>query len=58
MVLPSVEDNCPNVVLEAMAAGVPVAASSIGGIPDLIRPGETGALFYPRDVGGMAASIE
>ena len=58
MVLPSVEDNCPNVVLEAMAAGVPVAASSIGGIPDLIRPGETGALFDPRDVGGMAASIE
>lgn len=42
---PSLEDNCPMVVLEAMASGVPVIGSRIGGIPDLIRHGETGWLF-------------
>jgi glycosyltransferase involved in cell wall biosynthesis len=46
-VLPSLEDNCPMVVLEAAAAGVPVAASRVGGIPDLVRHQETGLLFNP-----------
>jgi glycosyltransferase involved in cell wall biosynthesis len=49
LILPSTEDNCPMVVLEAMAAGVPVAASRIGGIPDLIDDGRTGYLFDPLD---------
>ena len=47
LMLPSLEDNCPMVVLEAMAAGVPVAAARVGGVPDLIRPGENGLLFDP-----------
>lgn len=47
LILPSTEDNCPMVVLEAMAAGIPVAASRIGGIPDLIDDGRTGYLFDP-----------
>lgn len=46
-VLPSFEDNCPMVVLEAAAAGLPFAASRIGGIPDLIEHGKTGMLFSP-----------
>lgn len=49
LILPSTEDNCPMVILEAMAAGVPVAASRIGGIPDLIDDGRTGYLFDPLD---------
>lgn len=47
VVLPTVEDNCPMVVLEAMAAGVPVLASSVGGIPDLIDAGKTGLFCDP-----------
>jgi len=46
---PSLEDNCPMVVLEAMASGVPVIGSRIGGIPDLIRHGETGWLFESQN---------
>jgi len=49
VILPSLEDNCPMVVLEAMAVGVPVLGARIGGIPDLITPGRTGELFDPRD---------
>jgi len=47
VVLPTREDNCPMVVLEAMAAGVPVMASKVGGVPDLIEPGKTGLFCDP-----------
>ena len=57
LILPSTEDNCPMVVLEAMAAGVPVAASNIGGIPDLIDDGRTGFLFDPLDAGSICQAI-
>jgi glycosyltransferase involved in cell wall biosynthesis len=49
LALPSLEDNCPMVVLEAMAASVPVAAARVGGVPELIDPGRTGVLFDPLD---------
>lgn len=42
-------ENCPMAVLEAMAFGKPVLGSDIGGIPELIVPGETGFLFPPDD---------
>jgi glycosyltransferase involved in cell wall biosynthesis len=45
------------VVLEAMAAGVPVAASRIGGIPDLIDDGRTGYLLDPLDHESMRQSV-
>ena len=45
--LPTQEDNCPMVVLEAMAAGVPVFASNVGGVPDLIQHEVNGLLCDP-----------
>lgn len=57
LVLPTFEDNCPMVVLEAMAAGLPVAASEVGGIPDLIHHGEDGLLFAPHDPSAIRACI-
>jgi glycosyltransferase involved in cell wall biosynthesis len=57
LVLPSLEDNCPMVVLEAMAAGIPVAAARIGGIPDLVTEGNTGWLFDPLDPESIAAGV-
>jgi glycosyltransferase involved in cell wall biosynthesis len=49
LVLPSIEDNCPMVVLEAMAVGVPVLGAEIGGVPDLIEDRKTGLLFRPTE---------
>jgi glycosyltransferase involved in cell wall biosynthesis len=58
LVLPSREDNCPMSVLEAMAAGVPVVASKVGGLPDLIEEGRTGFFCNPLDAASMAAAVE
>ena len=44
-------------VVEAMAAGAPLVASAIGGIPELIRPGETGLLVPPGDAAALAGAI-
>jgi glycosyltransferase involved in cell wall biosynthesis len=48
LALPTLEDNCPMVVLEAMAAGVPVLASKVGGVPDLIEHEKTGLFCAPE----------
>lgn len=53
LVLPTLEDNCPMVVLEAMAVGLPVIASNIGGIPDLLTEGKTGMMFDPSNTVSM-----
>jgi glycosyltransferase involved in cell wall biosynthesis len=58
LALPSLEDNCPMTILEAMAAGVPVIAAEVGGLPDLIRSGETGFFCNPHDAISMAAAVE
>ena len=56
-VLSSRREAFPNVVLEALAMEVPVVASRIAGIPDLITDGETGLLTEPEDSAALAASI-
>lgn len=48
LALPTLEDNCPMAVLEAMAAGIPVVASRVGGVPELIDNGATGLLCDPE----------
>lgn len=49
LALVSHEDNCPMVILEAMSAGIPVLASNVGGIPDLVEEGVNGHLCDPAD---------
>jgi glycosyltransferase involved in cell wall biosynthesis len=57
LALPSLEDNCPMVILEAVAAGVPVVASRVGGIPDLIEHEVNGLLFDPTDPCSIRESV-
>ena len=51
-------ENAPLALLEAYAAGRPVIGSRIAGIPELIREDETGALFAPGDVEGLASVLD
>jgi glycosyltransferase involved in cell wall biosynthesis len=53
-VLPSLSEALSNSLMEAMACGCCVAASRVGGNPELVAHGETGMLFEPRDVAGLA----
>ncbi len=57
-VVPSRQDNLPNTILESMACGTAVVGFDVGGIPDLVREGETGALATPEDAGALRAAIE
>jgi glycosyltransferase involved in cell wall biosynthesis len=44
---PSLQDNLPNTVLESMACGTPVIAYDTGGLPDMVREGESGSIVSP-----------
>jgi glycosyltransferase involved in cell wall biosynthesis len=57
LVLPSAQENAPMVIAEAMAAGVPVVATRVGGIPDMIRDGETGLLYEAGDVDALTSCL-
>lgn len=57
LVLSSVFEALPNVVLEAMAAGLPVVATRVGGLPEAVTPGRTGWLVPPRDIPALAAAL-
>jgi len=57
-VLPSRTEAMGRVLLEAMAAGKPVIASSVDGIPFYVQDGETGYLFRSEDVNDLARKLE
>ncbi|ULA63401.1 MAG: Glycosyltransferase [Nitrospira sp.] len=57
VVLPSHSEGFPFVVLEALAMGKPVIATSVNGVPEVIEHLETGFLVKPRDVAGLAGAI-
>ena len=56
-VIPSLQDNLPNTVMEALSCGTPVVGFAVGGIPDMVRPGVTGALAPPNDASALGATI-
>jgi glycosyltransferase involved in cell wall biosynthesis len=47
----------PNVLLEAMACEVPIIATSVGGIPDIIKDGRNGLLIPPDDVQALSLAL-
>jgi glycosyltransferase involved in cell wall biosynthesis len=57
LALPSHSEGSPNVILEAMAAGVPIAATAVGGVPELLTDEVTGLLVEPRAPDQMAGAL-
>src|SRR4029077_10379163 len=51
-------DNLPTVIMEAMATGLPVVSTTIGGIPEMVIDNETGFLVEPHDIVALAGAIE
>lgn len=57
LVIPSVKEGVPYVLLEAMAAGLPIIATTVGGISEIIQSGMNGILIPPRDPEALAQQL-
>jgi len=57
LVVPSTYEGMPLVVLEAMESGIPVVASRVSGIPEVVEEGRTGWLVPPEDPRALAAAL-
>ena len=57
LAMPSVNEGFPLVIVEAMLAGIPVVASTVGGIPEIVVPGSTGMLVAPQDPEALADAL-
>lgn len=57
-ILPSYNEGLPMAILEAMAWGLPVISTPVGGIPEIVDSGETGYLVNPGDLRGLAAAMQ
>ena len=55
--VPSHSEGSPNVVLEAMAAGLPIASNRVGGVPEILEEGVTGLMVEPRNPDAMAKAL-
>jgi glycosyltransferase involved in cell wall biosynthesis len=55
--LPSYREGLPMAILEAMAAGVPVVVTAVGGIPDVVVDGESGVVLEPGDADALARAL-
>ncbi len=57
-VFPTYYEGLPNVVLEAMAVGLPIIASKVGGIPEVVKDGVNGFLIEPKNVKALVDSLK
>ena len=57
-VLPSRGENLPIAILEAMAAALPVVATRVGGVPEVVVDSVTGLLVEPEDAAGLAGALD
>jgi glycosyltransferase involved in cell wall biosynthesis len=56
-VMTSAAENCPMSLLQAMACGLPIIATRVGGIPEMVRDGVDGLLVPPGDVSALADAL-
>ena len=58
MILPSFREGYPGIIIEAFSVGVPVIATNIGGIPEIVENGVNGILIEPKNVEDLTRAIK